>query len=153
MRVGCWWLLGQSIHHRSLQWNHQHDWGLIGGTALQSSGTLGVNPHACWLRVAFPQILCPESHGLGLLHHLNDYRPPKPCTPPFYPFRTAGGEILSIASPYRTQSTDSLFCRMEPFLDSIPDLFQPPGSGIRPPPPLWLARVTGFRIHHHRRTA
>ena len=28
MRVSCWWLLGQSIHHRSLQWNHQHGWGL-----------------------------------------------------------------------------------------------------------------------------
>ena len=27
--VSCWWLLGQSIHHRSLQWNHQHGWGLL----------------------------------------------------------------------------------------------------------------------------
>jgi hypothetical protein len=34
-----------------------------------------------------------------------------------------------------------------------PDLFQPPGSRVRPPPLLWLARVTGFARSHHRRTA
>ena len=42
MRVSCWWLLGQSIHHRSLQWNHQHGWGLF-RLGLPDSP----NPHAC----------------------------------------------------------------------------------------------------------
>lgn len=27
---------------------HHHGWGLVGDTALQSSGTLGANPHARW---------------------------------------------------------------------------------------------------------
>ena len=33
---------------------NQHGWGLVEDTALQSSGTLGANPHACWFRDLAP---------------------------------------------------------------------------------------------------
>jgi len=64
---------------------------------------------------------------------------------------------LSKAQPYRGHYQSSLCasCLPEPCRrTALPQtFFNHPALRIRPPPPLWLARVTGSLRCHHRRTA
>jgi len=114
--------------------------------------SLPCNPHACWLKVALPPMLCPESHGLGLLHQFKtDYRPPKSirlgtalkvgtcptasrCLNPHACCHwLASGYCLAVftlpevgsehSKPIPYISTDSLFCRRSNSFASTPDCF------------------------------
>jgi len=48
---------------------HQHDWGLLSVPKenLIHCHLVCRNPHACWRWVVFPQLLCPDLHGLALV--------------------------------------------------------------------------------------
>jgi hypothetical protein len=67
------------------------------------------------------------------------------------------GECLSKAQPYRVQKQGSLCasCFPEPCPRTAlsQTCFNRRALGIRPRSPLWLARVTGYPMPNHRRTA
>jgi len=67
------------------------------------------------------------------------------------------GECWSKAQPNRGHNQSSLCLRLtlrsHVIASHWTDYFQPPRSILSPRSPLWLARVTGYLLHNHRRTA